>query len=159
MIRRPPRSTLDRSSAASDVYKRQSLYSANACPHAGHSKERHTQRNLSENLHLALHLWEFILYCILPGCCRFSGRQILGNSSPSKISGFCDLQTCCCHSNLSLGAKYISFSFCLKLFFHWHSCHYICRDLDCFSPLYSATLLQDIPVSYTHLTLPTSDLV
>ena len=27
MIRRPPRSTLDRSSAASDVYKRQSLYS------------------------------------------------------------------------------------------------------------------------------------
>ena len=26
MIRRPPRSTLDRSSAASDVYKRQSLY-------------------------------------------------------------------------------------------------------------------------------------
>ena len=28
MIRRPPRSTLDRSSAASDVYKRQSLCSA-----------------------------------------------------------------------------------------------------------------------------------
>ena len=27
MIRRPPRSTLDRSSAASDVYKRQRLYS------------------------------------------------------------------------------------------------------------------------------------
>src|SRR5678810_960146 len=27
MIRRPPRSTLDRSSAASDVYKRQDLYS------------------------------------------------------------------------------------------------------------------------------------
>ena len=26
MIRRPPRSTLDRSSAASDVYKRQTLY-------------------------------------------------------------------------------------------------------------------------------------
>ena len=26
MIRRPPRSTLDRSSAASDVYKRQNLY-------------------------------------------------------------------------------------------------------------------------------------
>ena len=26
MIRRPPRSTLDRSSAASDVYKRQDLY-------------------------------------------------------------------------------------------------------------------------------------
>ena len=29
MIRRPPRSTLDRSSAASDVYKRQVLFSAN----------------------------------------------------------------------------------------------------------------------------------
>ena len=29
MIRRPPRSTLDRSSAASDVYKRQSVYSSN----------------------------------------------------------------------------------------------------------------------------------
>ena len=28
MIRRPPRSTLDRSSAASDVYKRQILYDA-----------------------------------------------------------------------------------------------------------------------------------
>ena len=28
MIRRPPRSTLDRSSAASDVYKRQALVSA-----------------------------------------------------------------------------------------------------------------------------------
>ena len=28
MIRRPPRSTLDRSSAASDVYKRQNKYSA-----------------------------------------------------------------------------------------------------------------------------------
>src|SRR5678809_161013 len=28
MIRRPPRSTLDRSSAASDVYKRQSLFGA-----------------------------------------------------------------------------------------------------------------------------------
>ena len=28
MIRRPPRSTLDRSSAASDVYKRQELYNA-----------------------------------------------------------------------------------------------------------------------------------
>ena len=26
MIRRPPRSTLDRSSAASDVYKRQAMY-------------------------------------------------------------------------------------------------------------------------------------
>ena len=30
MIRRPPRSTLDRSSAASDVYKRQPLYVANS---------------------------------------------------------------------------------------------------------------------------------
>ena len=30
MIRRPPRSTLDRSSAASDVYKRQDLYKANS---------------------------------------------------------------------------------------------------------------------------------
>src|SRR5678815_2170949 len=29
MIRRPPRSTLDRSSAASDVYKRQAEYDAN----------------------------------------------------------------------------------------------------------------------------------
>ena len=31
MIRRPPRSTLDRSSAASDVYKRQEVYYTN-CP-------------------------------------------------------------------------------------------------------------------------------
>src|SRR5678815_5869098 len=32
MIRRPPRSTLDRSSAASDVYKRQLLHSASSVP-------------------------------------------------------------------------------------------------------------------------------
>eukprot|EP00826_Nyctotherus_ovalis_P003425 TRINITY_DN10697_c0_g7_i1.p1 TRINITY_DN10697_c0_g7~~TRINITY_DN10697_c0_g7_i1.p1 ORF type:complete len:105 (+),score=3.72 TRINITY_DN10697_c0_g7_i1:23-316(+) len=32
MIRRPPRSTLDRSSAASDVYKRQFLYSLASVP-------------------------------------------------------------------------------------------------------------------------------
>ena len=38
MIRRPPRSTLDRSSAASDVYKRQTLYYARAIvkPQIGH---------------------------------------------------------------------------------------------------------------------------
>ena len=32
MIRRPPRSTLDRSSAASDVYKRQALHAAAGGP-------------------------------------------------------------------------------------------------------------------------------
>src|SRR5678809_1707888 len=32
MIRRPPRSTLDRSSAASDVYKRQMIHSARIIP-------------------------------------------------------------------------------------------------------------------------------
>ena len=37
MIRRPPRSTLDRSSAASDVYKRQSTASAKRSP----SRRRH----------------------------------------------------------------------------------------------------------------------
>ena len=31
MVRRPPRSTLDRSSAASDVYKRQAIYIATFC--------------------------------------------------------------------------------------------------------------------------------
>ena len=40
MIRRPPRSTLDRSSAASDVYKRQDgAYSVNREPVAGRSLE------------------------------------------------------------------------------------------------------------------------
>ena len=34
MIRRPPRSTLDRSSAASDVYKRQVLYGVQGLFHA-----------------------------------------------------------------------------------------------------------------------------
>ena len=34
MIRRPPRSTLDRSSAASDVYKRQSMQHAFSLPYA-----------------------------------------------------------------------------------------------------------------------------
>src|SRR5678815_1504907 len=34
MIRRPPRSTLDRSSAASDVYKRQTLNCAGSGPNA-----------------------------------------------------------------------------------------------------------------------------
>ena len=34
MIRRPPRSTLDRSSAASDVYKRQALERLTFCPGA-----------------------------------------------------------------------------------------------------------------------------
>ena len=37
MIRRPPRSTLDRSSAASDVYKRQALTYAWAAPRLGHA--------------------------------------------------------------------------------------------------------------------------
>ena len=32
MIRRPPRSTLDRSSAASDVYKRQIMNCTKTCP-------------------------------------------------------------------------------------------------------------------------------
>src|SRR5678815_4787717 len=36
MIRRPPRSTLDRSSGASDVYKRQLYYSPGACSLAPH---------------------------------------------------------------------------------------------------------------------------
>ena len=35
MIRRPPRSTLDRSSAASDVYKRQELVFDNTLARAG----------------------------------------------------------------------------------------------------------------------------
>ena len=35
MIRRPPRSTLDRSSAASDVYKRQLCYMDSRCPEIG----------------------------------------------------------------------------------------------------------------------------
>ena len=46
MIRRPPRSTLDRSSAASDVYKRQQQHYANRlvvavgylCPASGHGE-------------------------------------------------------------------------------------------------------------------------
>src|SRR5678816_896135 len=45
MIRRPPRSTLDRSSAASDVYKRQVRH---------HFKERESFRTFQENLR-ALH--------------------------------------------------------------------------------------------------------
>ena len=40
MIRRPPRSTLDRSSAASDVYKRQGLVCGNAEVLAKHRTDR-----------------------------------------------------------------------------------------------------------------------
>ena len=41
MIRRPPRSTLDRSSAASDVYKRQVLHRRVLChPKAGRVEDR-----------------------------------------------------------------------------------------------------------------------
>src|SRR5678809_1599734 len=59
MIRRPPRSTLDRSSAASDVYKRQELsttggtsdgrFIAQVCPEAvsyTHLRAHETGRNL-----------------------------------------------------------------------------------------------------------------
>src|SRR5678815_370538 len=35
MIRRPPRSTLDRSSAASDVYKRQEIKTVEKCKYLG----------------------------------------------------------------------------------------------------------------------------
>src|SRR5678809_1324712 len=51
MIRRPPRSTLDRSSAASDVYKRQAEKFATSCPIArdprsGDGKMRAFHRNV-----------------------------------------------------------------------------------------------------------------
>ena len=43
MIRRPPRSTLDRSSAASDVYKRQDLYPAQrGCGRGREAADRRT---------------------------------------------------------------------------------------------------------------------
>src|SRR5678816_4211122 len=45
MIRRPPRSTLDRSSAASDVYKRQ-VYPCEICPDGGAVGQR-LRQNLS----------------------------------------------------------------------------------------------------------------
>ena len=49
MIRRPPRSTLDRSSAASDVYKRQQL--ASVIGHEiGHVLARHSNERMSQKL-------------------------------------------------------------------------------------------------------------
>src|SRR5678809_20643 len=53
MIRRPPRSTLDRSSAASDVYKRQ-VELCVACRHVQHDRDRDGQISVSYT-HLRAH--------------------------------------------------------------------------------------------------------
>ena len=52
MIRRPPRSTLDRSSAASDVYKRQALYGSSSSGTAveGDSTSSYGVSGFSESL-------------------------------------------------------------------------------------------------------------
>ena len=58
MIRRPPRSTLDRSSAASDVYKRQ----AHRC-----GAEQHADEDENENGQATMNGWhgyESFLFCI-----------------------------------------------------------------------------------------------
>ena len=49
MIRRPPRSTLDRSSAASDVYKRQDLIDAGG--DAGHLRDGDHDGGVEKELH------------------------------------------------------------------------------------------------------------
>ena len=68
MIRRPPRSTLDRSSAASDVYKRQGVHGVGDDPHLaageahrldphigeGHAQQRHADALAGGEQHVHL---------------------------------------------------------------------------------------------------------
>ena len=50
MIRRPPRSTLDRSSAASDVYKRQELESAKKAVEIAKKQENKAKNKLETSI-------------------------------------------------------------------------------------------------------------
>ena len=76
MIRRPPRSTLDRSSAASDVYKRQAedrqvdrAQGVGQREHTGEDREHHRVRGLGEEpvsyTHLRAHETVLDLVCRL----------------------------------------------------------------------------------------------
>ena len=107
MIRRPPRSSLDRSSAASDVYKRQ------------------------------LFAWFFWLYntgvILTSAMLIWHGTlTVLGRESNAMIAGIAGL------GHIAITAGMIVFFVALRR---------------------AVTGRTPVPVSYTHLTLPTSDLV
>ena len=54
------------------------------------------------------------MYRLILGHFRFNCRPILSYSSSSKIPGTCDIQTCCCCSNFSLGVQFMYFLICVE---------------------------------------------
>eukprot|EP00658_Telonema_sp_P-2_P033943 TRINITY_DN24820_c0_g1_i6.p1 TRINITY_DN24820_c0_g1~~TRINITY_DN24820_c0_g1_i6.p1 ORF type:complete len:191 (+),score=55.46 TRINITY_DN24820_c0_g1_i6:136-708(+) len=88
MIRRPPRSTLSSSSAASDVYKRQGINAE----YGGHCSTMSQDEHMLRALQLSRLLWTLFLF--LAGCmvavCLLPHRK-LGNSPethPAHILGY-----------------------------------------------------------------------
>ena len=123
MIRRPPRSTLDRSSAASDVYKRQKLFSIN--------KKVEFQSYVYQN---------------------DSGQDYKLDFYPSQISGERPCVMVVHGGSWSSGDSQQLpelNSYLASIGYNVASINYH------LSPKYRSPR----PVSYTHLTLPTSDLV
>eukprot|EP00658_Telonema_sp_P-2_P043725 TRINITY_DN31617_c0_g1_i1.p1 TRINITY_DN31617_c0_g1~~TRINITY_DN31617_c0_g1_i1.p1 ORF type:complete len:173 (+),score=29.74 TRINITY_DN31617_c0_g1_i1:89-607(+) len=82
MIRRPPRSTLSSSSAASDVYKRQVTNMANRHnrhnPFESHAKRVNTMDTIMNNMKMVHQSW------VLHGGSRVVVREDVGSIQPSE---------------------------------------------------------------------------
>ena len=161
MIRRPPRSTLDRSSAASDVYKRQ-LYSSGTTGAPKAITHSHGGCLLEHLKYLAFHndvhagerfFWYtttgWMMWNFLHGSLMLGATIVLYDGSP----GYPDLDRLWAFSaekdiqHFGTSAPYLVA--CMKEGIHPGSQH----------DLTSLRSIGSTAVSYTHLTLPTSDLV
>ena len=124
MIRRPPRSTLDRSSAASDVYKRQPLFG------------KSTDSGIN---------WDFTSFYL--------------NTNEGKATSieFTDINTGIITASVWDGTGAISKTTDGGI--NWITTMFPSPVNDAHFPISNASLRGYAAVSYTHLTLPTSDLV
>ena len=85
-----------------------------------------------------------LVYRLIVGHFRFNCRPILSYSSSSQIPGTCDIQTCCCCSNFSLGVQFMYFLICVEHDFRKRFGHHNYNFWGSLSHYNGINLLQDI---------------
>ena len=166
MIRRPPRSTLDRSSAASDVYKRQAAF----LPFHTFSVTKSGPWTLANGVRLPL--WSKLVHiadrcCTVMHCLRPPTKR-----PPDKGGLFNEYEVlrvadrCSFKQQKILSCQLIPTRSTLPEFPTWTVSALAAFTIHCRFTLnislrlrQQRTAAQFQPVSYTHLTPPTSDLV
>ena len=108
--------------------------------------EQSANQRLYNTVHTAHGLFAYLLctYRFILGHFRFNCRPILSHSSSSQIPGTCDIQTCCCCSNFSLGVQFMYFLICVEQNFRRRFGHHNYNYWGSLSHYNGINLLQDI---------------